>query len=155
MDDRVEEQRLQKAASELQAAISTVLFTNSDPSQLRLANEWMTGFLASPLAWSVSLYLAFPPQGCGLGFQQEVRFFSLNLLLSKIRTDWLNVAASDAREIYNVLLRQLPLNRHDAVVGARLCVVIGAAAALAGTDTCYEVCFWNSFKRSLKGIIET
>lgn len=91
------------------------------------------------MAWSVSLYLAFPPEGSGLGLQQEVRFFSLNLLLSKIRTDWLNVAAADAREIYDVLLRQLPLNHHDIIVGARLCVVVAAAAALAGADTCYEL----------------
>lgn len=139
MDEREEEQRLQKTAGELQAAISTVLFANSDPLQLRLANDWIVGFLASPLAWPASLFLAFSPEGCGLGIEQEVRFFSLNLLLSKIRTDWLNIAASDAREIYEVLHRQLSLKCHSAVVSSRLCVVIGAVAPIAGVDTCYEL----------------
>ncbi|MCO5569522.1 hypothetical protein L7F22_023235 [Adiantum nelumboides] len=139
MDEREEQQRLQTTAGELQAAISTVLFTNNDPTQLRLANDWIIGFLASPLAWPASLYLAFPPQGCGLGIQQEVRFFSLNLLLSKIRTDWLNVTASDAREIYEVLLRQLSPKCHNTAVASRLCVVIGAVAPIAGADTCYEL----------------
>ncbi|KAI5069093.1 hypothetical protein GOP47_0015394 [Adiantum capillus-veneris] len=72
MDEREEEQRLQKTAGELQAAISTVLFNNSEPSQLRLANDWIISFLGSPWAWPASLYLAFPPQGCGLGLQQEL-----------------------------------------------------------------------------------
>lgn len=134
-----EELRLQERAQELQTAIITVLFSQNDPSQLRMANAWMTSFLASPLAWSVSLYLAFPPPVSNLGLQQEVRFFSLNLLLSKIRTDWLQLTPKDAREIYDVLIRQLPFNRHDKIVRARLCVVLGAAAALAGADTCYEL----------------
>ncbi|KAH7441186.1 hypothetical protein KP509_03G028200 [Ceratopteris richardii] len=139
MDEREEERRLFKTASELQAAISTVLFSNTDPSQLRLANEWITAFLASPIGWSVSLYLAFPPQGCDLGLQPEVRFFSLNLLLSKVRTDWLNIPPTDAREIYEVLLRQLSLNCHSPVVASRLCIVVGAVAPIAGVDTCYEL----------------
>ena len=148
MDETDEDKMLHKRAEELESAISTILFCHdgansikSDQSHLRAANEWITNFLSSPLAWPTSLYLSFPPNGSSIGKLQEVRFFSLNLLLSKIRNDWINVPPQDARQIYEVLLRQIPLNHREAMVGGRLCIVAAAAAALAGADTCYEVEF--------------
>lgn len=131
----LESRRLEAEACELERVISSLLQTH-DPR----ANESITNFVTLPRAWSVSLYLAFPPPGSGVGAAAaEVRFFALNLLLSKIRGDSSQVPAEEAQEIYEALMRQLPLNLENRMVGARLCLVVSSAAALAGADTCYNL----------------
>jgi transportin-3 len=137
MDDGaadLETSALEVEACELDRAITSLLQFH-DPQ----ANKWINDFVALPRAWSVSLYLAFPPPGSAAGVSLDVRFFSLNLLLSKIRGDQSQVPAEEAQEIYEALVRQLPLNLGNQMVGARLCLVVSGAAALAGADTCYEL----------------
>ena len=130
----LETRALEVEACELDRAIISLLHTH-DPQ----ANEWINNFVTLPRAWSVSLYLAFPPSGSAAGGSQDVRFFALNLLLSKIRGDQSQVPAEEAQEIYEALIRQLPLNIGNRQVGARLCLVVSGAAALAGADTCYDL----------------
>ncbi|KAG0601884.1 hypothetical protein M758_11G145300 [Ceratodon purpureus] len=129
-----ETRALEVEACELDRAINSLLHTH-DPQ----ANDWINNFVTLPRAWSVSLYLAFPPPGSAAGGSQDVRFFALNLLLSKIRGDQSQVPAEEAQEIYEALIRQLPLNIGNPQVGARLCLVVSGAAALAGADTCYDL----------------
>eukprot|EP01018_Ginkgo_biloba_P031867 Gb_04128 [translate_table: standard] len=133
-----EELRLYERAQELESKIK-VLLLSKDSLHLKAANEWLNGFISTRGTWTVSLYLAFPPEGSILGREQDVRFMSLNMLLTKVKTDWLQLPAADAEEIYDVLMRQLLINRHDTLLCARFCVVLSAAAALAGEAACYHV----------------
>lgn len=132
MDD--EEMKIETKACELDRAISSLLQYHN-----LHANEWITRFVTLPSAWAVSLYLAFPPPQSASGKAPDVRFFALNLLLSKIRSDWSQLPAEDAQEIYEVLMRQLPIDLENRMVGARLCLVVSSAAALAGANTCYDL----------------
>jgi hypothetical protein len=135
-DEEKESRILQAQARQLESAILSLL-RDHHPD----ASKWITDFVTLPEAWSVSLYLAFPPPETtmAVGRVPEARFFALNLLLAKIRSDWSEVAAADAREIYEVLWRQLPANLGNPMVAERLCLVVSSAAAMAGAETCYEV----------------
>jgi len=135
-DEEKESRILQAQARQLESAILSLL-RDHHPD----ASKWITDFVTLPEAWSVSLYLAFPPPETttAVGRVPEARFFALNLLLAKIRSDWSEVAAADAREIYEVLWRQLPANLGNPMVAERLCLVVSSAAAMAGAETCYEL----------------
>lgn len=139
MDDDAASTDLETRALEVEACELDRAITSLLQSHAFQANNWINDFVALPRAWSVSLYLAFPPPGSAAGGSPDVRFFALNLLLSKIRGDQSQVPAEEAQEIYEALVRQLPLNLGNRMVGARLCLVVSGAAALAGADTCYDL----------------
>ena len=125
-------------AKEMENAI-TALLHDPNPAARSAANAWLTAYCGQPVVWTVVLYLAFPPEGVGVGSASDVRFFALNVLLNKMRADWGQLSPDDAWEIYEALMRQLPGSANDPVLRSRLCIVIGAAAAVAGAHVCYEV----------------
>ncbi|GJP55257.1 hypothetical protein CLOM_g14226, partial [Closterium sp. NIES-68] len=136
-----DEQSLLAGAKEMEAAISALLH-DPDLTKRQAANDWLNTYCGQPVVWTVVLYLAFPPPGAGVGGAADVRFFALNILLNKMRSDWGQLSPEDAAEIFETLVRQLPAALApgmDPVVRSRLCIVIGAAAALAGPNTCYEL----------------
>lgn len=132
-------------ASDLENAICALLDSSGDQEKLRFANQWLNNFVRTPLAWTVTLYLAFPPTNSHLGNQQEVRYFALNLLLSKVRNDWVQLSREDAQEIYETLKKQLPSIGDSHQLSSRLSVVVAATAGVAGEVATYEVCPIKTF----------
>lgn len=133
------DEELFAAAQQMEAAITTLLH-NPDPLRQQEANHWLTASCGQPVFWTIALYLAFPPahRPSMNNLGGDVRFFALNILLSKIRADSDQLSMEAATEIYETLVRQLPTIT-DPVVRSRLCIVIGAAAALSGPNICYEM----------------
>ncbi|EFJ25412.1 hypothetical protein SELMODRAFT_414075 [Selaginella moellendorffii] len=134
----MEEEELAKNAGMLEAAIAAALDAR-DAQRQQEANQWVSAFVSRPQMWTVALYLAFPPDGSALGRSAEVKFFVLNLLLSKLRSDWVQLDEIDAHEIFDLLLWQLPKNVGDRIVASRVCVVLSAAAAVAGGEACSQL----------------
>ncbi|CAM6089834.1 unnamed protein product [Calypogeia fissa] len=113
---------------------------NVDTAKQVAANEWLTQFVAMPFAWTAALSVAFPPEHySGVGRSMEVRYFTLNILLGKIRSDWIQLGSDDAWEIYQTVLGQLPSNLDDPWFASRLLVLVSAAAAVAGEEAAIEL----------------
>ena len=140
LDSQAAEQ-LECTAREMAHSISTLLHS-PDSQQQQHANRALTAYCEEPQTWTVALYLAFPPSPPSpppsFSVPLDIRFFALNILLAKVRSDSGQLSEGDAIEIYDALVRQLA-SCSDPVVRARLCIVIAATAAVAGPDTCYEV----------------
>ena len=131
-------EQLEFAARGMAHSVSTLLHS-SDSLQQQNANQALAAYCEEPQTWTVALYLAFPPSPPpSFTIPSDVRFFALNILLAKVRSDSGQLSEGDAFEIYDALARQLA-SCPDPVVRARLCIVIAATAAVAGPDTCYEV----------------
>jgi hypothetical protein len=135
------EERVYLAARELDHAITALLQLETvDTAKQMAANEWLTQFVTKPFAWTAALSVAFPPEHYdGVGRLMEVRYFTLNILLGKIRADWIQLGSDDAWEIYQTVLGQLPSNLDDSWFASRLLVLVSAAAAVAGEEAIVEV----------------
>eukprot|EP00897_Mesotaenium_endlicherianum_P007712 jgi/Mesen1/696/ME000109S_10921 len=136
-NEEEESRKVHEGAVQLEAAVKALLFS-PDAEQRQLANAWLSSFCQEPRAWSVALYFVFPPPGVAAA-SDDARFFALNIVLSKLRADWSELSVADAGEIFEAVLRQLPGVAAGGLLRSRLCLVIAAAAAVTGADTCYEL----------------
>lgn len=128
---------IHQVATEMEMAIVTLLRGSNQEEQQR-ANSWLTGFIEKPLTWTVALYLAFPPAGANIGQSTDVRFFALNMLLNKLRSDSAQLPMKELEEIYDVLWSQLHTT-DDSLLKSRLCIVIAATCVLGGPEACFDV----------------
>ncbi|GBG81304.1 hypothetical protein CBR_g31980 [Chara braunii] len=142
---------LDTCVAEAQAEIIALL-RDSDPERRKKANEYITTLAADPAGWRVTFALALGPDDAPTTKRAEtgnmvaepsaipadVRFFALNMLLSKVRLDWMQLSPADAQDLFEGLLRDVP-RTEDSLVRSRLCIVVGAVAALAGPGICWEL----------------
>eukprot|EP00854_Cymbomonas_tetramitiformis_P000488 gene488-877_t len=109
-----------------------VACAGTDPSQQREANQWLMGYAQSQAAWETALNMI----ACGQ--PTEVEFYMSNMLLSKVKNEWLRLPPEAKNQLTQAVFGKVQALASTpgaaSVVITRLCLVMAASAALSGVD---------------------
>lgn len=102
----------------------------SDSSQRQAANVWLAEYASSEQAWECMQLL----QG---DLAPEVQFFSVNLIISKVRHAWRQLQPDARHQIQSFVRNKLEdriSNASNRLVTQRLCLLLAAMAAADGAE---------------------
>ncbi|GMH32786.1 hypothetical protein BSKO_00620 [Bryopsis sp. KO-2023] len=121
------------SSGDLRSAI--VAACNPDPTRQQQANAWLTQYAETNGAWEGALELLRDND-------DQIRFFSANILLTKTRTDWSRLSGEAKQHLLasvNGHVEAMVRNSGVAsVVVARLCLLLASMSVLSGVDVLFQ-----------------
>ncbi|KAL3145521.1 hypothetical protein ABBQ32_003345 [Trebouxia sp. C0010 RCD-2024] len=102
----------------------------SDSALRQAANAWLTHYASSEQGWECMQLL----QG---GVAPEVQFFSVNLIISKVRHAWRQLQPDTRQQIQSFVRSKLEdrvSNASNRLITQRLCLLLAAMAAADGAE---------------------